>query len=119
MPRNDFAWVEFAHLFTATAPSRTETFNVEGVPVTAGDNTEGYVLVLARDVQLNSHRIQINGTDLPQVDIQPDGAGEWQTWMDRIPNDFLVPGANRITIRRVGNDDFTISSVVVHWREQG
>jgi len=37
--------------------------------------------------------------------------------MDRVPPGYLRQGTNRIEIRLVGTDSFTVANVAVHWRE--
>ncbi|MBW4656478.1 MAG: hypothetical protein KME20_26045 [Kaiparowitsia implicata GSE-PSE-MK54-09C] len=117
MARSDFAWVNFDFQFNAQNPSATRTFNLEGNPLGSGN---GYLLIQAFDVQGGNHRILINGRDLPSFDIpRQAGSNLWTTWMDRVPQNFLNSGENRITIRRVDPDDFTVANVLIQWREQG
>ena len=124
MPQSDFTWVTFDEQFTANNPVATRPFTVDDFVVDAHHDdasrtAEGYLLILARDVEHGNHQFEINGRDLPSFDLPPDGDGEWQTWMDRIPEGFLRTGENRLTIRRTSDDDFTVSAVAVHWRECG
>ena len=115
MARSDFAWINVDELFTAANPSATRSFTVEGEPLGTG-----FLLIQLHDVESGGHRIAINGHDLPSFDIVPSAAsGVWTTWMDRIPPGFLTQGTNRITIRRTGDDSFTVANVAVHWREPG
>lgn len=124
MARSDFVWVNFDELFTDNNTAATREFTVQGNPISAGGGNgvkaEGYLLIQARDVEANNHRILINNQELPSFDIPSDANDQWFTWMDRIPEGFLKVGQNRITIRRVANNDnFRVANVAVHWREQG
>ena len=117
MARSDFAFVNFDFQFNAQNTEATETFVIEGNPLNSGN---GYLLIQAMDVEQSNHRILINNQDLPSFDIPRQGQNNiWTTWMDRVPQSFLRAGNNRITIRRVGGEDFFVANVVVHWREQG
>jgi hypothetical protein len=94
-------------LYTAgTAPSFSmcgaaeRSFHLEGSPVGTG-----YLLMQVGDVEPGLNEVEINGKDLPSLDIMPSAdSGVYTTWMDRIPEDFLQQGTNRIVIRRTGND---------------
>jgi hypothetical protein len=114
MARSDFVLVSFNQQFNENNTVATETFMVEGNPTGSG-----YLLIQARDVEQGSHRISINGEALPSFDIPTAGNNQWVTWMDRIPAGHLEPGENRITIRRVGAEDFRVNDVAVHWKETG
>lgn len=121
MARSDFAWVNFDVNFNTPNESATRTFEVEGLP-----SGTGYLLIQAQDLDVpqggsvTRHQIEINGQDLPSFDLPvQEGNNRWTTWMDRIPGGFLRRGVNRITIRRVGNDQFFIANVAVNWREAG
>lgn len=120
MARSDFAWIPFFEDFNSGNTVATRPFQIEGTPF--GD---GYLLIQQFDVEVSTHRIQINGTDLPGLDLTPMPPGNpdrvWLTWMDRIPPDILRSGANRLTIRRSEQTDefFAIANVAVHWRELG
>ena len=117
MARSDFAWVNFDFRFNPQNTENTQTFTIEGNPLNSGN---GYLLIQALDVERSNHRILINGNDLPSFDIpQQSQSNLWTTWMDRVPQSFLRAGVNRITIRRVGSEDFFVANVVVQWREQG
>lgn len=119
MARSDFAWINFDFQFNAQNSSVTRTFNIEGNPLGSGD---AYLLIQAFDVQGGNHRILINGQDLPQFDIVPQSSNNvWTTWMDRVPQNLLNSGENRITIRRVAppEDTFTVANILIQWREQG
>jgi hypothetical protein len=109
-----FAWVNFDTQFLPSGPhSQARTFHVPGEP-----RYTGYLLIQAQDVESGSHAIAINGQDLPSFDLVPDAtSGHWKVWMDRVPPGYLTQGTNRIEIRLVGNDSFTIANVAVHWRE--
>jgi hypothetical protein len=116
MARSDFAWVNFDFQFNAQNTQATRTFEVEGTPL---NNGSGYLLIQAFDVERSNHRILINGQDLPSFDIPPQaGSNLWTTWMDRVPQSFLNPGQNRITIRREDPEDFFVANVLIQWREQ-
>jgi hypothetical protein len=92
---------------------RSITFTIDGYP------HSGYLLLNTYDVDNSHHRVQINGTDLPDSDlVRNSGANRWQTRMDTIPNGILVNGENTLTILRAeGRDNFLVDRVVVHWRE--
>ena len=121
MIRSDFKWVNFDENFTSSNPSATRTFQIDGNPIDTG-----YLLIQIRDIDIqqsqsvSSHRISINGEDLPSFDLPiQEGNNRWTTWMDRIPANFLQSGQNRITINREGNSDvFFVANVAVHWRER-
>ena len=128
MTRSDFAWVNFDHSF-ADGESVTRGFQVDGTPADAQpDNqelgAEGYLLIQAEavgkedggadDGARSDNKIAINGRDLPAFDlIRHEGLN---LWMDRIPQNFLRVGNNRLTITACG-DRFRILNVVVQWRE--
>ncbi len=112
MPRADFAYITFDAELNAGNTNVTKSFQVDGPPL-PGDS---YLLALTRDVSSANHRIAINGQDLPVQDLRETDSG-WATQFDRIPSGFLKNGPNRITVTRVGNDDFRMNTVVVHWRE--
>jgi hypothetical protein len=119
MARSDFAFIEINHHFAADAdPVHHDTFVVEGAP-----RGRGYLLVQAHDVEGGDHEIEINGHSLPFAGGAPNLAAHadlrWVTWMVRIPRGVLQQGQNRITIRRVGADGFSVAGVVAHWREAG
>lgn len=114
MARSDFMWVNFDERFNSSNTAATRTFNVEGSPIDTG-----YLLIQSFDVERDNHRILINNQELPSFDIPEGGNNLWTTWMDRIPENFLQQGSNRITIRRQGSEDFTVANVAIHWRELG
>src|SRR5262245_48317842 len=65
------------------------TFTIDGQP------GAGYLLLNTFDVDSYEHRVQINGTDLPGIDlVQNSGAHRWQTRMDHIPSGILENGEN-------------------------
>jgi hypothetical protein len=86
-------------------------FPIEGTPI----QDDAYLIIRAENVSQATHRITINNTELPNFDL-PVHSG-WQSWVDHIPPGALQSGNNRIHIERVGNDDFDVAAVVVHWRE--
>lgn len=91
--------------------SPEKSFYIRDRPV--GD---AYLLLQAYDVDHETHRILINGSDLGGVDIRRDG--NWQTWMDVIEAGVLRQGNNTIQFRRApGGDNFVIMSVAIHWKE--
>ena len=118
MAIGDFNYIPVNHKFTSTSPVWEFSFpvNVEPGRKVVDD---GYLLITVRSVDLDSHRIKINGTDLDSWDIpQPPGNSDaWFTYMDRIQPGLLHPGTNTIQIIRAGNDDFVVRDLVVHWRE--
>lgn len=117
MARSDFTWINFDFQFNAGNTETTRTFTIEGNPLNTGN---GYLLIQAFDVEQSNHRILINGQDLPSFDLPQQAEGSiWTTWMDRVPQSLLNQGQNRITIRRVGSENFFVANVVVQWREQG
>ncbi len=112
MARSDFAWVNFDQQFNSSTTQATRSFTVEGNPIGTG-----YLLIQAFDVERGNHQILINGQALPSFDIPTHGNRQWFTWMDRIPAKYLEPGTNRLTIQRMGAEDFFVANVAVHWRE--
>jgi hypothetical protein len=118
MARGDFNYIPVGHLFSATSPVWEKNFPVE----LSSDEAvvdDGYLLITVRSVDLESHRIKINGIDLIGLDIpKPPGDSDmWLTYMDHIQPNVLKPGTNTIQIIRVGNDNFHVRDMVVHWRE--
>ena len=117
MARSDFAWINFDVQFNSNNTEATRTFTVEGNPLNSGN---GYLLIQVQDVERGNHRILINDQDLPSFDIPVQAGNQLRTtWMDRVPQSLLDQGQNRITIRRVGNEDFFVFNVMLQWREQG
>jgi len=115
MARSDFKVVHIAHEFTATSPSVTKEFPVEGAPIA----DPGYLLLQIKGVARYTHKIYINNQELPDFDlpVAPGQSQAYQLWMDLIPPGYLVAGINTIRIDRVGNDNFSVRSAVVSWRE--
>ncbi len=122
--RSDFRLVNFGAHFGDNADDidtdlpfvgnmHSRPFTIEGTP------HSGYLLLNTYDVDNSHHRVQINGTDLPDSDlVLNSGGNRWQTRMDTIPNGILVSGVNTLTILRdEGSDNFLVDRVVVHWRE--
>ncbi len=118
MARADFNYVPVNHTFTENSPVFETDFPVQ-INADQELQDDGYLLITVRNVNSGSHRIQINGTNLSGFDIPaaPGGSGAWLTYMDRIQPNILNSGTNNIQITRVGNDDFTVKDMVVHWRE--
>jgi hypothetical protein len=118
MARSDFNYIPVNHTFTANAPVFERNFPVE---LSTGQAVvdDGYLLITVRSVDSESHRIQINGTDLSSFDIPlpPGNSDAWLTYMDHIQPNVLRSGTNNIQITRVGNDDFVVRDIVIHWRE--
>ena len=115
MARSDFTWISFDEHLTADNAEVGRPFQIEGNPIGTA-----YLLMQVGDVEAALHQVEINGKDLPSLDIMPSAdSGVFTTWMDRIRADSLQQGANRIVIRRTGNDSFHVLNVVVHWREAG
>lgn len=115
MARADFNWVPIGHTFTAASPTVTRNFNVNGAPV-----DDAFLLVQVKGVDSGAHSIKINDQELAGMDLPPapGGSEAWFTWMDHIPPGTLKANQNnRITITRQSNDNFTVSAVVVNWRE--
>ena len=127
MPKANFAVVRFnEHLGDnvgdLSAPNFTfvgnqtslKNFDVPGIPT-----DEAYLIIQVLDVQNMGHRIQINGADLPGVDIVRTRDNEWQDVMDVIPARFLRQGNNTVQIRRAsGGDNILVASAVIQWKEQ-
>lgn len=113
----DFSWIHFGVDFNINNTIATRSFTIEGNPLSEGN---GYLLIQALDIELDTHEILINDQNLPSFDLPGQLAFNqlWMTWMDRVPQSFLRQGRNSITIRRTSADDFRIENVVVHWREQ-
>ncbi len=129
MLQADFAWLNFDTEFTRPNQEATRSFVIDDEPTSASRRTantraEGFLLIQAQDVGNSSteegdaitHRLLINGRHLPSFDMV-DREG-WNLWMDRIPEDFLVRGTNRLTIRRRAVDRFRVANVMVQWRER-
>lgn len=118
MARSDFNYIPVNHTFTANSPTFTREFPVQ---LSSGQAVvdDGYLLITVRSVDSQSHRIEINNNNLSGFDIPlpPSNSDAWLTYMDRIDPGFLIGGTNRIRITRVGNDDFVVKDIVVHWRE--
>lgn len=112
MARADFAYITVDTDFSVNNPAVTKNFTVDGTPL----NGNSYLLALSNGVSLGSHQVSINGTQLPSGDLNETGGG-FATQFDRIPGGTLQSGANTLTIERIGNDNFTVNAVVVHWRE--
>lgn len=110
MAKGDFTTFSIDQEYTNLNPSSSTAFSVNGPPI-----GQGYLLMITRDVSLQNHQISINGNQLPSVDLHPHAG--WATQMDRIPSGFLVNGNNTIAVERIGNDDFFVGFVAVHWRE--
>lgn len=117
MARADFQFVSINQEFSSQNPAVTKTFTVESqlgnlpIPPIA----DAYLLITTRNVTLTGHQLSINNQQLPGFDLRPHEG--WATSMDHIPPGFLKAGQNSITIERIGNDDFSVGFVVVHWRE--
>lgn len=118
MARGDFNYLPVNHTFTASSPNWERNFPVE---LSSGEAVvdDGYLLITVRSVDSQNHRIQINDQDLSGFDIPlpPGNSDAWLTYMDRIQPNALHGGTNNIQITRVGNDDFVVKDIVVHWRE--
>jgi hypothetical protein len=115
MARADFKFIVIGEVFNSQNTSTTKNFTIEsgaGAPIDTG-----YLLVQCRDVSSSNHKLSINGVELGSADLRPHAG--WSTQMDRIPTGFLKNGTNTITIERIGSDDFEVSVIVVHWRENG
>ena len=118
MARGDFNYIPVNHTFTANSPTWEKEFRVQ---TSSGQTVvdDGYVLITVKSVDSENHKIAINGVDLKGFDIPlpPGSSNAWLTYMDRIEENVLHKNTNRIRITRVGNDDFTVKDLVVHWRE--
>jgi hypothetical protein len=118
MARGDFNYIPVNHTFTASSPSWETNFQVQ---VASGQEVvdDGYLLITVRSVDSANHRIQINNQNLSGWDIPmpPGDSDAWFTYMDRIQPNALHGGTNNIQITRVGNDNFVVKDLVVHWRE--
>jgi len=116
MARSDFNWVSFQHDFTAISPTVTREFPIEGNQDPVDD---AYLLIQVRGVSEDNHKIRINSTDLPGLDLQPapSNSQAWLLWMKHIRPGILKSGMNTITITRVANDNFRIGGVAINWRE--
>lgn len=103
--------------------SEEKPFQVNGPNQLTGD---AYLLINTFGVQLATHRITINGRDLPGVDIQPSVATDpslnkysFNTNMDLIPDGWLNLGLNTIQVHASDYhsfDDFVVLEAVIHWR---
>jgi hypothetical protein len=118
MARADFNYIPVNRTLTENSTFFEDNFTVE---LSSGQRVvdDGYLLITVRSVDLESHEIKINGEKLSGFDIPkpPGNSDAWFTYMDRIQPGLLHSGMNTIQIIRVGNDDFVIKDLVVHWRE--
>ena len=116
MARSDFNRVWFQHDFTATSPTVTKEFSIEG---TQNPVDNAYLLIQVRGVSEENHKIRINNTDLPGQDLPPapSASQAWLLWMKHIGPGILKSGMNTITITRAATDDFRIGGVAINWRE--
>ncbi len=119
MARGDFNYIPVNHNFTANSPVFDIDFQVQLDRGQELVDDDGYLLITVRSVNSQNHKIQINGKDLSGFDIPaaPRDSNAWLTYMDRIQPNTLNSGTNNIQITRVGNDDFRVKDMVVHWRE--
>ena len=94
----------------------TREFPIEGNLDPVDD---AHMIIQLRAVNTPNHKIFINDDELPLWDlpIAPGASGAWLSWMEHIPPGYLKKGTNTIRIDRVGNDNFAIRGIVVHWRE--
>ena len=116
MARSDFNWLWINHDFSASSPTVTKEFPIEGSQAPMDD---AYLLIQTQGVSQSNHIIKINNKDLPGTDL-PEAPGEsqsWLLWMKHIGSNVLKLGTNTITITRVGNENFTIGGIAVNWRE--
>jgi hypothetical protein len=124
MGRSDFNYIEINQTFTAANPVAEFPFEVElsSGPVVGDAVGAGYLLITVRSVDSQDHRIEINDIDLKgdfDIPLPPGNSDAWLTYMDRIEPNVLRQGTNTLRITRVGNDNFVVRDVVVHWREFG
>ncbi|NOK58636.1 MAG: hypothetical protein GFH27_549279n442 [Chloroflexi bacterium AL-W] len=119
MARSDFNYIPVNHEFTVNSPVFETDFRVELASGQSLAEDPGYLLITVRSVDTASHRIQINGQDLSGFDIPeaPGDSNAWLTYMDRIQPNVLRGGTNNLQITRVGNDNFLVKDMVIHWRE--
>ncbi|MBW7988880.1 MAG: hypothetical protein FVQ84_02505 [Planctomycetes bacterium] len=99
--------------------SSIKKFDINRTPI-----GEGYLILKAFDVNQVNHRIIINGTDLPGVDIgiKPvSKANLFVDTFDSIPEGILRKGENTVQIRLASGskDNFVISMMIIHWKESG
>ena len=116
--RSDFNYIPVRREFNANNPEFQINFPIE----TAGQSVvdDGYLIITVRSVDLDSHRIRINNTDLTSFDIPlpPGNSDAFLTYMDRIQPGVLREGSNTLEIIRVGNDNFLVRDLVINWRER-
>lgn len=101
-------------------PFEGQTSSVKTFHIATEPFSSGFVQYMVKHVEDLSHQILINGKELPWIDVHRTGTGRntgLQTHTDPIPASFLKHGDNTIQFRRVGNDNFIIYHVIVHWRE--
>lgn len=113
MANADFNYIPINHHFTASDPSVTVNFPIEGSKPPVDD---GYILINAHNVTQQLHKVLINDVELSGWDL-PATSGGWHTFMDRIQPGLLKTGNNTLRIVAVLGDDFTVKDAVVHWRE--
>lgn len=115
--RSDFNWVPINTRFSATNPTTTVEFQIEGEGDHGGEPLDdAYVLIDYEGVASSAHRVFINNKPLAGIDIPAHESGT-ATWVDRIRPGLLHKGENTIRIDRVGNDDFTVFGASINWRE--
>ena len=91
-----------------------KSFNIPGI-----STDSGYLIIQVLDVKNQGHRIRVNGTDLPGIDIVRTRENEWQDVMDVIPAGILQQGNNTIQILRAsGGDNILVGNAVINWKEQ-
>ncbi len=115
MARADLNVIIFRQTLTPSNPTATRSFPIEGTPI-----DDAFLLLQIRSVGSSSHRIEINDTALPGMDLPPapGGSRAWQFRMDHIPPGVLRSGTNHLSIHRAdASDNFEIANVVVNWRE--
>ncbi|MDX8346565.1 hypothetical protein SLH49_01090 [Cognatiyoonia sp. IB215446] len=119
MSRGDFNYIPVNQTLNANNPVVEIDF-----PIVVGDgrtiSDDGYLLITVRSVDAQSHRIRINNRELGGFDVPlpPDNSDAWFTYMDRIEPGVLRPGINELQIRRIGDDNFVVRDMVIHWRER-
>jgi hypothetical protein len=119
MARSDFNWVAIRQAFTVDAPTVQKEFPIEGTQQPIDD---AYLLLQIRGVNgpgQSDHKIFLNGVGLGAWDVPGMfGSNLWHVWVERVEPDLLKAGTNTIRIDRIGDDDFEVLDVLVHWRER-
>jgi hypothetical protein len=95
--------------------SKLVNFTIEGTP-----NGKGYLLLYLWSIQDLHHKIEINNINVSNATAFPHQLGSEKnaTWIIPIDENVLKKGNNTLQIKRSGNDNFHVYSVIVNWKEE-